>query len=267
MQRSSTDKTKHMKNPTLKRIFFFLVILVFILPLPLLFAKGRPAGSLSSISIGTADSSVIPGNNKGATRSSVLYEDLQLDQRGLSRQAFEYALQGFEYLRQNGEIENQDVISIVDFSLPSSARRLFVIDLNSQKILYNTYVAHGNRSGREYASQFSNKPQSNKSSLGFYKTLSTYMGGHGYSLKLEGLERGINDNANRRAIVVHGAAYVSEGLVNAQGYIGRSLGCPALPEKLHKPIIDKIKDGSCLFIFAPDRNYLVSSRILKEVVM
>lgn len=193
-----------------------------------------------------------------------LYEELELASKGLSRQAFEYAMRGFDYLRQNGDILNDDIISIADFSLPSSAKRLFVIDLTNNKLLYCTYVAHGHNSGLEYASQFSNQPESNKSSLGFYRTGTTYQGVHGYSLKLEGLEKGINDNADRRDIVVHGAAYVSEGLIRSQGYIGRSLGCPALPEKLHKPIIDKIRNGTCLFIYGKDRSYPGRSKILRS---
>lgn len=213
------------------------------------------------------DSSIIEDGKKKSGSAYLLYDSLQLDRQGLSRRAFDYAMQGFEYLKQNGDIDNDDVISIVDFSMPSSSKRLFVIDLNSRKVLYCTYVAHGHNSGLEYADQFSNKPRSNKSSLGFYKTLGTYMGGHGYSLRLEGLERGINDNANRRDIVVHGAAYVSEELVRAQGYLGRSQGCPALPEKLHRPIIDKIKNGSCLFIYGKDRTYPGRSRILKAAVI
>lgn len=212
------------------------------------------------------DSSIDDAEKKKSSNGYFLYDSLQLDRQGLSRRAFEYAMQGFEYLQQSGAIDNEEVISIVDFSLPSSSRRLFVIDLNSHKVLYCTYVAHGHNSGKEYASQFSNKPESNKSSLGFYKTLGTYMGGHGYSLRLEGLERGINDNANRRDIVIHGAAYVSEGLIRAQGYLGRSQGCPALPEKLHKPIIDKIKNGSCLFIYGKDKSYPGRSKILKAAV-
>lgn len=212
------------------------------------------------------DSSFAGEEKKRSSSAYFLYDSLYLDRQGLSRKAFEYAMQGFEYLKQNGDIDKNDVISIVDFSLPSSSKRLFVIDLNSRKVVYCTYVAHGHNSGLEYANQFSNKPQSNKSSLGFYKTLGTYMGGHGYSLRLEGLERGINDNANRRDIVIHGAAYVSEGLIRAQGYLGRSQGCPALPEKLHKPIIDKIKNGTCLFIYGKDKSYPNRSKILKAAV-
>ena len=208
------------------------------------------------------DSSFVDEEKKKNSSVYFLYDSLRLDRQGLSRRAFEYAMQGLECLKQSGDIDKDGVISIVDFSLPSSSKRLFVIDLNSLKVLYCTYVAHGYNSGLEYANQFSNKLQSNKSSLGFYKTLDTYMGGHGYSLKLEGLERGINDNANRRDIVIHGAAYVSEGLIRAQGYLGRSQGCPAIPEKLHRPIINKIKNGTCLFIYSLDKNYLRHSRIL-----
>ena len=181
---------------------------------------------------------------------------------GLSQQAFEYAMQGFNYLVEKGKLNNDRVISIVDFSQPSSRKRLFVIDLDQEKVVFNTYVAHGVNSGAASATRFSNTPESNESSLGFYETSNTYMGGNGYSLRLEGLEAGFNDNAARRAIVMHGAAYVNEALVNSQGYIGRSWGCPAVPEKLHKPIIDKIKNGTCLFIYSPDTYYLNHSRIL-----
>lgn len=221
--------------------------------------------SISSISsaLPDKDSLTNPAEKNNSSFYS-LYEDLELSSKGLSRRAFESAILGFESLRQQGHFQNDDVISIIDFSLPSSAKRLFVIDLNNNKLLFCTYVAHGNRSGLEYANQFSNIPESNKSSLGFYKTLNTYMGTHGYSLKLEGLEKGINDNANRRDIIMHGAAYVSEALVRSQGYIGRSQGCPALPEKMHKPIINKIKNGTCLFIYSPDKAYMKKSKILNS---
>lgn len=227
--------------------------------------------SLSSYASISSISPASPGKDSLANTTEVknssfylLYENLDLANKGLSRRAFESALQGFEYLRQQGQIQNDDVISIVDFSLPSSAKRLFVIDLTNNKLLFCTYVAHGNGSGLQYANQFSNIPQSNKSSLGFYKTLNTYIGVHGYSLKLEGLEKGINDNANRRDIVIHGAAYVSEALARSQGYIGRSQGCPALPEKMHKPIINKIRNGTCFFVYSPDRVYLKKSKILNS---
>ncbi len=251
-------KSNMKKNTGMKRavliLLLFTVIFLQLLSLP----------SYASISRTVSPAKDSLPNTAETKNSSfyLLYEDLGLASKGLSRRAFESALQGFEYLRQQGQIQNDDVISIVDFSLPSSAKRLFVIDLTNNKLLFCTYVAHGNGSGLEYANKFSNIPQSNKSSLGFYKTLNTYIGVHGYSLKLEGLEKGINDNANRRDIVIHGAAYVSEALARSQGYIGRSQGCPALPEKMHKPIINKIKNGTCLFVYSPDRIYLKKSKLL-----
>ncbi|RYG34159.1 MAG: murein L,D-transpeptidase catalytic domain family protein, partial [Chitinophagaceae bacterium] len=154
------------------------------------------------------------------------------------------------------------VLTIVDFSLPSNEKRLFVIDVEEEKVLFNTYVAHGRGSGEKMAQRFSNVPESFQSSLGFYSTSSTYQGKHGYSLRLSGLEPGFNNLAEERAIVIHSADYVSEGFIRTKGYLGRSWGCPALPEKLNKPIIDEIKNGSCLFIYSPNNNYLKKSKLL-----
>jgi hypothetical protein len=131
------------------------------------------------------------------------------------------------------------------------------------KLLYNTYVAHGRNSGKEYATEFSNSPESFKSSLGFYITKGTYSGIHGFSLQLEGEEKGINDNALSRAIVMHSADYVNKKLIKTQGYIGRSLGCPAIPKNVYKPIIEKIKNGSCLFMYSPVNNYVFKSPVLQ----
>ncbi len=258
-----------MRKSWFKKIYVFLSsILIFVLHLPFVFAKTRPGHELKPampriVSAMPGDSSTLITSklNPGHTISSI-YDSLRLNLMGLSQQAFEYAMKGFNYLLQTGKVTNDKVISIVDFSQPSSKKRLFVIDLDDYKVVFNTYVAHGVNSGRASADQFSNTAESNKSSLGFYETLNTYTGHNGYSLRLEGLESGINDNANSRAIVMHGAAYVDESLIQSQGYIGRSWGCPAVPEKLHKPIIDKIKNGTCLFIYSPDKRYLDHSRIL-----
>lgn len=192
-----------------------------------------------------------------------LYQKLHLDDLGLSQQAFDYAYQGYQYLRANNRLKNEETLTILDFGLPSSAKRLFVIDMEKQTLLYNTYVAHGRNSGKEYAKEFSNEPESYKSSLGFYITRGTYSGKHGYSLQLNGEEKGINDNALSRAIVIHSADYVNKNLIKQQGYIGRSLGCPALPKEVYKPIIQKIKDGSCLFIYSPNAAYAAKSKILQ----
>ncbi len=207
---------------------------------------------------------VTANNISGANNEALelLYDSLQLEDLGLSADAFNYALKGFESLKKSGKIHNQRVLSIIDFTKPSSQKRLFILDVKSFKILFHTYVAHGRNTGEAIASRFSNKPESYQSSLGFYITEGTYNGKNGYSMQLEGMEYGINHKAEERAIVVHGAPYVSEGFIRSKGYIGRSHGCPALPEKLNKPIIEKIKNGSCLFIYSNDKAYLQHSKLL-----
>ena len=193
-----------------------------------------------------------------------LYDSLHLGIAGLSKQAFNYVLTGYNQHLSAGKIKNDGVLSIVDFSLPSNAKRLFVIDLKNYAVLFNTYVAHGKTSGRAVAYDFSNAFNSFKSSLGVYITSGTYKGKQGYSLRLEGEEQGINDNALNRGIVMHCASYVSEDIARKQGYIGRSEGCPAVPSTMYKPIIEKIKDGSCLFMYSPDKYYMSHSEILKN---
>ncbi|WEK36043.1 MAG: murein L,D-transpeptidase catalytic domain family protein [Candidatus Pseudobacter hemicellulosilyticus] len=190
------------------------------------------------------------------------YHSLKLDSLQLSREAFDYAVQGYERLKAAGELENDKVLSIVDFSLPSSRKRLFIVDIKTGKLLYHTYVSHGRNSGEQMATRFSNRPESFQSSLGFYVTGDTYKGQHGYSLQLDGQEHGINDNALMRKIVVHAAAYVSERNIAQQGFLGRSLGCPAVPEKLSKPIINTIRGGSCLFIYSTNQQYIAQSKML-----
>lgn len=183
----------------------------------------------------------------------IIFDSLQLEDKGLSHEAFEHAIDGFEKLEEEGALKNDSILTIIDFDQPSYKKRLYVLDIKHYKMLFNTWVAHGKNTGKELAEYFSNKDESNKSSLGFYVTEETYNGSNGYSLKLKGLERGTNSNALRRAIVMHGADYVSQSFINAQGYIGRSHGCPAVPVALNRPIIQTIKNGSCLFIY--NRSY------------
>ena len=193
---------------------------------------------------------------------AVLYDNLELGALGLSRQAFDYALTGFHKLMDEGKIQKDNILSILDFSLPSGKKRLFVIDLETGELVFYTYAAHGKNSGTTVATEFSNKMNSNKSSLGFYVTGDTYQGKHGTSLRLEGEEEGINDNALARGIVMHSASYVDESIIAHQGFIGRSQGCPALPGNMYKAVIEKIKNGSCLFIYSPDKYYSLHSKIL-----
>ena len=259
--------TKLVKTKKLKgKLIYLPLIGMILLHMPIVFAGTNP--HIEAALVNLANEKKVTGaavqDNEASNTEAVEaeYESMHLNDLGLSKTAFSYAMKGFNYLVQQGRLSKDNIISIVDFSQSSSHKRLFVIDLNDLRVLYNTYVAHGVNSGREYANQFSNTPESNKSSLGFYETKNTYQGGNGYSLKLAGLEKGINDNAERRDIVMHGAEYVDESLIRSQGYIGRSWGCPALPEKLHKPIIDKIKNGTCLFIYSPDNAYLKKSKII-----
>jgi len=192
-----------------------------------------------------------------------IYDSLQLNSLGLSKQAFIEGLKGYNILLARGKLNNDNILSIVDFSLPSTQKRLFVIDLENYKLLFNTYVAHGRNSGKEYANRFSNSPRSHMSSLGFYVTLNTYYGDNGLSLRLEGEEKGINDNAEKRAIVIHPADYVSENTVKSLGYLGRSYGCPAIPQKVAAPIIKTIKDGSCFFVYSDNQKYISRSPLLQ----
>jgi len=180
-----------------------------------------------------------------------LYLKLDLEQRGLSKKAFDLAVRGFEKLLAQGKLMNSAVLSIVDFSLPSSHKRLFVINIKSQELIFYDYVAHGKNSGAAIAKSFSNKINSLKSSLGFFVTKNTYNGKNGLSLALDGKEKGINDHALARAVVIHGAPYVNENFAAQKNGIGRSWGCPAVPEKINASLIETIKDGSCFFIYAP----------------
>jgi hypothetical protein len=162
--------------------------------------------------------------------------------------------------RQLGGVLNKQVLTVIDFTLPSTQRRLWIIDMQAQKILLHTVVAHGRNSGLLLAEKFSNRPDSNQSSLGFFKTAEAYQGKHGYSLRLDGLEIGINDQARNRAIVLHGADYAKEDFLKSAGRLGRSLGCPAVPTELATSIIQLIKDGTLLFIYGKDPNYLATSK-------
>lgn len=191
-----------------------------------------------------------------------IYTSIKASGSRLSQEVFEIALTGFDKLNAQGRLNQDSILTIIDFSRSSREKRMHVVDLKSGKLLFNNIVAHGRNSGEEFASHFSNQPNSHKSSLGFYVTGSTYNGSNGYSMILNGMEKGFNDNAKERAIVVHGAAYANENVLTSGRRLGRSYGCPALPEKLNKQVIEKIKEGNCLFIFYPDQQYLNNSKMI-----
>jgi len=181
--------------------------------------------------------------------------------QGLSAQVFEKALLAHKVAWQRGDSQ-KSVLSVIDFSLPSAKRRLWVIDLASKKVLFHEYVAHGQNTGENYARVFSNRNESHQSSLGLMKTGETYSGKHGYSLKLEGLESGFNDRAEARAIVIHGATYATQAFIDQHGRLGRSWGCPALDPAVSEEVIDTIKGGSLVFSYFPDESWLDQSRYL-----
>jgi len=245
------------------RGFYLLIssVVIGLLHLSFAFAKSATGNKLLS-GTPTAAPVITPGPSPLPVLPKLrsVYDSLHLDLKGLSQQAFTYAKQGFDKLVQEGKLLNQSVISIIDFTQPSNKKRLFVIDLTHYRVLFNTLVAHGKNTGYETATSFSNQESSFKSSPGFYITRETYEGKNGYSLKLEGLERGINDNALERGIVVHGAPYVSDERASLGGFVGRSQGCPAVPVQASRPIINTIKNGSCLFIYHP--SYVDRSVIL-----
>jgi hypothetical protein len=195
-------------------------------------------------------------------QASFIYTSMNLSDQGLDPKAFEYAWRGYHNLLKKGIIHKRSVLSICDFSQSSRAKRMYVIDVQHRKLLYRTYVAHGQNSGDEYATSFSNEPNSYKSSLGFYVTMRTYIGHNGLSLKLNGVDSGYNDMALQRQIVLHGSSYVSDKYMQNYGTLGTSLGCPALPAAVSGKIIRLVKDGSCLFIYHPTPQYLDNSPVI-----
>jgi L,D-transpeptidase catalytic domain len=150
-------------------------------------------------------------------------------------------------------------LAVIDYSLPSTARRLWVFDLEKRELLFSEYVAHGQGTGENFAREFSNRDGSHQSSLGMFRTTETYSGKNGYSLKMEGLEPGVNDAAMARAIVMHGADYVNPDMAKQQGRLGRSWGCPALRPEVAAAVIDSLKHGQMIFAYYPDTQWLSHS--------
>ena len=220
---------------------------------------------LSASAIGNENSNAIPATtNAKATSSNI--DDYICDVYGqidfhkgdkLSPEVFNKAMHGYLNLQAAGKLnDNKQILSVADFTKSSTENRLWIIDLKSKKVIYNTYVAHGQGSGEDFATSFSNTDGTHASSLGFYVTSDTYIGQHGNSLRLNGMDRGFNDAALNRGIVMHAADYVSKSNINGQGRLGRSWGCPAVAPELAQPIINTIKGGTCLFIYYPQPKYL-----------
>jgi hypothetical protein len=231
----------------------------------LLTFPGFISGNNKNVSPVIASNTVSTTNNSSNSaleaEASTLYDAIAIN-GDISMKTLIYALKGFKYLQGAGKLSNTSILSIVDFSQSSRKKRFYIIDVANKKLLYNTYVAHGRNSGAEYATSFSNDMDSHKSSLGFYVTNNTYNGAHGLSLRIDGMEKGFNDNALERDIVVHGANYMGDNFLKSCPFSGRSWGCPAVPASETSKVINIIKNGSCLFIYHPSENYIAKSKIL-----
>lgn len=230
----------------------------------------KPADDVDTLSPAT----VIPVNTAAANMEKLtrlnfestlqgLYENIGLSAKGLDYNVFRLGMIGYYGLKNEGALSEKDMVTIIDFSKPSTEKRIYVIDLAKQQVRYHTYVAHGRNTGQNLAASFSNKPHSNQSSLGFYVTGETYVGSKGFSLRLDGKERSFNDKIRSRAVVIHAAEYATEGWIKRYGRLGRSQGCPALPPHLNKEIINTIKNKTAIFTYYPDDIYLNTSRYLR----
>jgi hypothetical protein len=219
-----------------------------------------------------ATNTEVPTNSSNAVSKTeryiqYLYNKLSFKKMNkVSYVAFKNAAYGYFNLKEAGKIKGNALLTICDFSLSSNKKRLWVIDIQKKKVLFNSLVAHGQGSGEEFATKFSNVHESHQSSLGFYVTGEPYQGDNGYSLKLHGVDGAYNSNAFDRAIVIHGADYVSETFAAANNRIGRSHGCPALPRELNDIIINKIQNGSALFIYHPNKAYIKTSYWLNNKI-
>ncbi len=241
-----------------KVLFACIALLVFSLAVTA-FTNHNSSNNISSTYSDKKDSSKI---SEITSPYYNVYDSLHLESLNLSREAYEIGLKGFQKLVANGQVKNPNILTIVDFSQASTKRRMYIIDLKNCKLLQQSLVAHGRNTGHLMAKSFSNIAESYQSSLGFYIANETYQGKHGLSLRLDGMEKNINDNARNRAIVIHGADYATETFSKSAGYLGRSFGCPAVPQNVSKNIINTLSNGSCLFIYFPDKNYLHKSTLI-----
>jgi hypothetical protein len=221
--------------------------------------------ALSAVaSIGAVPVAKVESAKAAVGESSVFaatsWQDVEVG--SVAPKVFAMALHAAAVAVERGDVADPGTLTVIDFSQPSTRRRMWVYDLRNRTLLFEDLVSHGRGSGTVQATSFSNQPDSNRSSLGLYRTAETYVGKHGYSLRLDGLERGFNDRARERAIVMHAADYVNAAAAKAQGYLGRSLGCPAVRPEISRQVIDSVKGGGLLFAYYPDPRWLETSKYL-----
>lgn len=210
----------------------------------------------------------MPGERlSAATASTAVFDSAtwtDVDTGGIPDDLLRMALGAAACATRAGDVAAPRTLTVIDYSRPSVSKRLWVLDLQERRLLYEELVAHGQGSGGNLSTQFSNKPDSHQSSIGLFKTDDTYVGKNGYSLRLDGLDKGFNDRARERAIVMHGAPYVSATVAHTQGRLGRSWGCPALSTEIARKVIDRVKGNGLLFAYYPDREWLTHSRYLGD---
>ncbi|HXA00863.1 MAG TPA: murein L,D-transpeptidase catalytic domain family protein [Cytophagaceae bacterium] len=239
---------------------YLILVLISAASASSLFAKNPPAKEKSNIEV----SAMFENHIKD------LYTVSLLKEKGLSYEVFRLGMVGYYNIKHQDLLSSKGIISIIDFEKPSTEQRLWIIDVNNKKLLYHSLVAHGKNSGDNKATTFSNCPSSNMSSVGFFVTRNGYIGKHGLSLVIDGLDHQFNSNAKSRAVVIHSADYVSEEFIKSYGRLGRSQGCPAIPVENHEEVINTIKDGTALFIHSPcvrySSSYLDEQTAIKEFI-
>lgn len=244
----------------MKSIQYYILVSFFTI---LLLLDAKTSGrEFSNVTVSNT-ASLTPDSKLEASIQN-LYKNINAKAYELNYNAFHYAMLGYATMKAQKALKNEEILTIIDFTKNSCQKRFYTINLATQEIVYNTWVSHGKKSGNKDCTRFSDIPESHQSSIGFYTTGRSYMGKHGESLRLHGNEQGYNANAYKRAVVIHGAEYVSEGFIKSNGRLGRSLGCPALPMGIHKQVINTIKDGSLVFAYYNDTDYLRRSKYLKK---
>ena len=254
------------------------LLAIVLIVLPSFTIAARHFGSSATVSVpmgaetAEAQAAGVVARPLAATRSAAVIErsafdaDTWDDDRigSVDEDVFEMALKAASCAIKSGAVGSPKTLTVIDYSKPSTANRLWVYDLRKRELLYEELVAHGQGSGANFATTFSNQPDTHRTSIGLFVTDDTYVGRNGYSLRLNGLDRGFNDRARERAIVMHGAPYVSSEFVKAQGRLGRSHGCPALREAVARNVIDTVKGGSLVFSYYPDKEWMKSSKYLGD---
>lgn len=247
---------------------FYLNLMTFFASLLLaLNLNSHPVSTVSAypVSDSTAATGIFSDPTLFEDSVQHLYDAINLQEYSLSYPAFRYAMIGYFTLVHTGKLGNKKIISIIDFTKASTEKRFYTVDLEKLEVKFHEYVAHGKNTGENSARSFSNVVHSNQSSMGFYITGETYVGSKGYSLKLDGQDKGYNDNMRERAVVMHEADYVSEAWIKKYGRLGRSQGCPALRKEISKKVIDTIKNHTLIFAYSDNVKYLNSSEHLKLV--